>query len=562
MVTKDNQLVASITATEKPLNKIFCEDYLFEIPTYQRPYSWKKEQAIQLLDDISYFALREEELNNIPPYFLGSVVLIKKQTSAFAKVVDGQQRLTTLTILLAALRFVIEDEDLKDEISEYIYQKGKKTKGSSDTYRLKLRDKDNEYFKTNIQKEFGLRYINLDAEITDPQQRIRENAMELVAKLQKIDQERLEKLAIYTIQRCFMVIVATTEEESAFRIFNVLNDRGMQLSHADILKSEILEQIDDEQDLFTAKWEDAEEFLGIDKFKELFSHIRSIFAKKKAETTILSEIRTYAKPTENPKGFISDIIEPYAEIYSCIINQNYASVRNAEKINNKLKWLNRIENTDWIPAVLVYFSKYKSDSNKLLSFIQQLEILTLGMEILGFGINDRMERFSKLVDEIEQNTDVLLSGSIIYFTSEEKDKIRTNLKSNHLYGKRYLKVLLMKIDEYLSGGGAEYEHNVISIEHVLPQSPSHDSVWVTLFNDEERKELTDCIGNLLLLTRRKNSSARNYDFELKKTKYFFKDGVSPFPLTTKVMNYREWNPQVIKDRTIEMSLIAEKILNI
>jgi hypothetical protein len=356
--------------------------------------------------------------------------------------------------------------------------------------------------------------------------------------------------------------VATTEEESACRIFNVLNDRGLQLSHADILKSEILERLNGEQELYTEKWEDAEEFLGIDNFKELFSHIRAIFAKKKAEKSILSEIRTYAKPTENPKGFISDVIEPYAEIYSCILNQNYASVSNAEKINNKLKWLSRIENTDWIPPVLVYFSKYRADSNKLLSFIQQLEILTLGMEILSFGINDRMERFSRLVAQIEQNTDVLATGSIIYFTDDEKDKIRTNLKSNYLYGKRYLKVLLMKIDEYLSGGGAEYEHNVISIEHVLPQNPATTSVWVTLFNEDERKELTNCIGNLLLLTRRKNSSARNYDFELKKTKYFFKDGVSPFPLTTKVMSYTEWTPAVIQQRTDEMSDIAEKLLKL
>jgi len=562
MVTKDNQLVASITAHEKPLNKIFCEDYLFEIPTYQRPYSWKKEQAIQLLDDISYFALRDEELTDIPPYFLGSIVLIKKQTSAFAKVVDGQQRLTTLTILLAALRHVIEDDELKDEISEYIYQKGKKTKGSSDTFRLKLRDKDNDYFKVTIQKESGLQNIDIEAEITDPQKRIRENAMELVAKLQQIDQTSLENLAIYIIQRCFMVIVATTEEESAFRIFNVLNDRGLQLSHADILKSEILERLNGEQELYTEKWEDAEEFLGIDNFKELFSHIRAIFAKKKAEKSILSEIRTYAKPTENPKGFICDIIEPYAEIYSCILNQNYASASNAEKINNKLKWLNRIENTDWIPPVLVYFSKYRADSNKLLSFIHQLEILTLGMEILSFGINDRVERFSKLIAQIEQNTDVLAPGSIIYFSDDEKDKIRISLKSNHLYGKRYLKVLLMKIDEYLSGGGAEYEHNVISIEHVLPQNPSSDSVWVSLFNEDERKEMTNCIGNLLLLTRKKNSSARNYDFELKKTKYFFKDGVSPFPLTTKVMSYAEWTPAVIQQRTAEMSDMVEKLLKL
>lgn len=563
MVSKDNQLVASITATEKPINKIFCEDFLFEIPTYQRPYSWKKEQATQLLDDISYFAYRDDDLYEIPPYFLGSIVLIKKQTSAFSKVVDGQQRLTTLTILLAALRHVIEDNDLKGELSEYIYQKGKKTKGSEDTFRLKLREKDNDYFKSLIQKETGLQNIDLEEEITDPQKRIRENAVELVNMLSSVSQDKLEKLAVYITQRCFMVIVATTEEESAFRIFNVLNDRGMQLSHADILKSEILEKIKkDEQELYTGKWEDAEEFLGIDNFKELFSHIRAIFAKKKAEKSILTEIRTYAKPTENPKSFIKDVIEPYAEIYSNILNQNYASTTYAEKINNKLKWLSRIENTDWIPSVLVYFSKYKSNSELLYRFINQLDILTIGMEILGYGINGRVERFSRIVERIEDGSDIFTPGSDIYFTADEKTTIKNNLLSNHLYGKRYLKVLLMKIDENLSSGSAEYDHEVISIEHVLPQNPDVNSSWVRLFNEEERKELTNSIGNLLLLTRKKNSSARNYDFELKKSKYFFVNGVSPFPLTTTVMNFTEWTPDVIRMRTKEMSEIAEKILDI
>lgn len=120
----------------------------------------------------------------------------------------------------------------------------------------------------------------------------------------------------------------------------------------------------------------------------------------------------------------------------------------------------------------------------------------------------------------------------------------------------------MKIDENLSSGSAEYDHDVISIEHVLPQNPDVNSSWVRLFNEEERKELTNSIGNLLLLTRKKNSSARNYDFELKKSKYFFVNGVSPFPLTTTVMNFTEWTPDVIRMRTKEMSEIAEKILDI
>ena len=98
----------NIHGAEYPIGKVFSNDFVFTIPGYQRPYAWKTEQADALLDDlITYLGDSNEPMEEVNPYFLGSIVLIKGDTPD-AEVVDGQQRLTTLTILLAALRTLVQ----------------------------------------------------------------------------------------------------------------------------------------------------------------------------------------------------------------------------------------------------------------------------------------------------------------------------------------------------------------------------------------------------------------------------------------------------------------------
>ena len=100
----------TIEAREQELKRVFSDDYLFEIPAYQRPYAWTTEQATELLDDLLTAMGNDGEMEEVSPYFLGSIVLIKDAHRALAQVVDGQQRLTTLTILFCALRELSEDD--------------------------------------------------------------------------------------------------------------------------------------------------------------------------------------------------------------------------------------------------------------------------------------------------------------------------------------------------------------------------------------------------------------------------------------------------------------------
>lgn len=110
--------------------------------------------------------------------------------------------------------------------------------------------------------------------------------------------------------------------------------------------------------------------------------------------------------------------------------------------------------------------------------------------------------------------------------------------------------VLLRLDAALSRGEAEYKYPTITVEHVLPQNPASDSEWFKWFSStEERDKYVHRLGNLVLLPYYKNSKAKNYDFETKKEKYFqTKSGVSPFALTTQVLNEKEWRPEVIEKR--------------
>jgi len=114
----------TIEAKEQELKRIFSDGYLFEIPAYQRPYAWTTEQTAELLDDLLTAMDGNVEMEEVSPYFLGSIVLIKDPTRALAEVVDGQQRLTTLTILFCVLRELSDDDGASASLDKYVCERG------------------------------------------------------------------------------------------------------------------------------------------------------------------------------------------------------------------------------------------------------------------------------------------------------------------------------------------------------------------------------------------------------------------------------------------------------
>ena len=544
----------TLTAKEQSLAKIFSDDYVFSIPGYQRPYSWGTEQADELMGDLlAALATAPSQLADAPPYFLGSIVLIKAEAVPHATVVDGQQRLTTLTLLLSAIRAAVQSDELQKDITGCIYERGSLVKGTEARYRLSLRERDREFFRVHVQHEDGLpKLLNINTALPDAQSRMQANARLFAERLSVLTQDELVRLVQFVITRCYLVTVATPDLDSAYRIFGVLNSRGLDLSATDILKAEIVGGIErSHRDHYTQKWEDEEEGLGRESFGELFSHMRMVYSKSKPRGTLLKEFKEHVKPLDAPAKFIDDLLLPMSAAYREISEAAYASVTHAEVVNSRLQWINRIEFKDWVPPALAFVVRHRNEPQAMADFFGELERLTYSMLVRKAGVNERMERFARLTSAVEHEQALLDPESPLQLTAKEQFEVYQAL-DGPLYAThspRALAVLLLRLDALVGDASASYQHETVTVEHVLPQQAAPASEWVSWIPDAgARAHWVHRLGNLALLSRKKNSAASNYDFDTKKAAYFTRNGTCPFPLTTQVLSDAMWTVDVLEQR--------------
>lgn len=544
---------ARIHGSQYPLLKIFSNEFAFKIPPYQRSYRWTTEEAGELLDDLLEALGNKgaEPVEELDPYFLGSIVLIKGEDRAEAEVVDGQQRLTTLTILLAALR-ALGPENFSSGLEEFLYESGNPVAGTENRYRLTVRSRDEAFFKTHVQERGGLdKLIALDPHVlTDPRRAMRENAKLFLDRLGAIDEAARKRLSQFMVQRCFLVAVSTPDLASAYRIFSVLNERGLDLSHSDILKAEIVGRAPaDAEEEYTAKWEDAEDGLGGERFDDLFAHIRMIFAKTKLRGTVLEEFRNaVVEKYSDSRQLIDEVIIPYSEVLAPVLDANYEASSGADEVNRQLRWLNRIDNADWVPPALSFIVQRKPSPAELGTFLVELERLAAYQYIDRVNRTNRIQRYGRLLKEIENGDELSASNSAMELTDAEKTAVKARLDGDVYRGTTRLYVLL-RLDEALSTGAATYDYKTITVEHVLPQTPAGGSAWKQEFDDDAHARWVHRLGNLVLLNRRKNSAAQNFEFDTKKAKYFTgRTGVSPFSLTTQVLSESTWTKATVERR--------------
>lgn len=138
-------MINQISGSEYPLSKIFSSEFEYIIPSYQRPYAWGEEQVKELFDDLLTFY--KDKKNASESYFLGSIVLIKENAQLKkSEVIDGQQRLTTLTIILSLLASKMEVEQQNIIRNKYIWEPGNKFEALEAKPRLTLRKRDTCFF--------------------------------------------------------------------------------------------------------------------------------------------------------------------------------------------------------------------------------------------------------------------------------------------------------------------------------------------------------------------------------------------------------------------------------
>ena len=546
----------TIEAKELQLVSIFSDNYRFEIPDYQRPYAWTTEQTGALLDDFLHAMGDVESVSEAAPYFLGSIVTIKNGLQPQAQIVDGQQRLTTLTILLCVLRELASSDSDRGDTHNYIYAPGRESAGIQGHYRLTVRERDREFFQNNILQMGRLpSLLELPpANLPDSQKRMLENARYLYKALAEREEKLRKILTQFLAQRCYLVVVSASDQNSAYRIFSVLNDRGLDLSPTDILKSDIIGALPENiRSRHTEIWEKIEEDLGRDRFSDLFAHIRMIFMKRRQRETLQEELQNHVLKAVDRIDFIDTVLEPYADAYATVTGASYEGTGGSEEINDYLRHLEELDNFDWIPPAMAVYRRSHRDPDLFLHFVRNLERLAYAMFIMRANVNRRTSRYAAVLRAIDQEEDLYGFSSPLQLSSKEIADVLRALDGPIYSRSRVPRPLLLRLDSLLADRGARYEHSKITIEHVLPRNPERNSQWLRDFPDEEeRGEWTDRLANLVLLSRTKNIRALNYDFVRKKKEYFQRGGVAPFALTTQVLAEDEWTPAVLQRRQREL----------
>ena len=554
----------NLSGADYPLSKIFSSDFEYVIPPYQRPYAWTTDQTSELFEDLHSFYQYEPD----EEYFLGSIVLIKEENKPHAEVIDGQQRLTTLTILLAVLSNKLQGDDRK-ALLQYILEPGNKFEKLESKPRLTVRSRDRDFFASYVQ---GLKFDELfamDEKALENESRlnIKRNSQLLdkyVSEKLGDDVEQIESFTAFLLRKCYLVAVSTPNQKSAFRIFSVMNSRGLDLQPTDIIKADTIGmvELDAQREKYNERWEEMEVELGRSRFNDLFSYIRMIHAKEKAKRSLLEEFREHVLSKGiGPEDLISAVLEPYAEALLIAKNSDYVAVAHAEEVNRYLKWLNRIDNSDWVPTAIEFIKNNKDKPEYMAWFFESLERLAAFMHVCAYNINQRIERYNKVLSALENDHSPTDPINEVELTDDEKYKMLKVLDGDiYELTSRRRNYLILRLDAFISDGGATYDPTILTIEHVLPQTVDKESEWAQWWPVvEERKIWVHRLANLVPLNKRRNSSARNFDFDKKKNAYFLgRKGVSSYALTTQVIGYDQWKPEDLPKRQMELiDILAE-----
>jgi Protein of unknown function DUF262/Protein of unknown function (DUF1524) len=552
--------LSPIEAHERTIGQIFSDAYTFEIPPYQRPYAWEKEQAQELLHDL--LDAMDNTATSGGVYFLGSIVLIKTPNDPQSKVVDGQQRLTTLTILLSILRDLTSNAESKLSRRTYVYQRANPDSGAEDRFRVLLRQRDRAFFQSHIQAPGATDALPDPEMLQGSLKHIAENAVYLRTELAALDEVRRNALVAFIIQRSYLVAVAVPTADAARRIFTVLNARGLDLTATDILKADLLERAgaSHETDL-AIRWETAEQALGRDKFVELFGHLRMIYERDKPRIALEAGFPKFVGPfTGDADHFVSEILERIVDANILLGNSEAIKQQFGPDAAKAVCSLDRIDNKDWVPAALLrLWKRSPGDKAAVAKFLLDLERVAYFLFVTRQDVNYRIARMAAIMDEFDPRPDRADPEEGLSLSAAEEQEFLEELSGAIYLKRRVCKPVMQRLDEALSSGGASYDQ-LVSIEHVLPQTVDGDSEWATLFRDERlRDEWTHRLANLVFLTQRINTRASNWDFVRKKREYFAsEDGTSPFPVTQAVLQTTALNVRRLDGRVIDGPVLQSK----
>ena len=551
--------------TDKCDIKNLFKDFFFLIPNYQRHYVWQADNVNKLLSNIydhSKFqiSLKDEDKEE---YFLGSLVLQKKGKTY--DVLDGQQRLTTLLLIMTVLRDISKDKFNCDKYIKVAKNDFEEIYNDTNRIEFQIRDDIGDFVQKNIYNydenmDIHKKYSEIEQEKNNKNTSKKNMAIalsEIKRFLTELNEIELNNFVKTLLNNVVVIYVSTENQEDAFRMFTVLNSSGVPLSGADILKSMNLGAVENSQrDKYAKKWEDIEKLFGEEDFDRFLSHIRTLIVKQRARGTLLNEFQNIIYNKTSPKLNMGketiSYIEEYANIYSKIIllspiDEN----KNPNMLDNKYKNFIEILNsgfasTDWIPPLLFFYKKYGEEY--LYDFLVKLEKKVLGDVICKEFATKRIDNLNKILSFIEESKSAQEVISNNTFFNVDNETVINTIKNDNIYGKSYDKYLLLKYEYKMQDNSTHIGgYTNISIEHVLPQTPDENSQWCKDFSVDDRDFWTHNIANLILINFRKNSALSNSEFDVKRK--ILKEKIKDkFQGSLEVLNNEQWSVSTLQDR--------------
>lgn len=507
-------------------------DKKYVIPRFQREYSWGEEELETLWKDIIGNIKINHGKVESSDYFIGSLVLAGLDSSETLQVVDGQQRLTSITIFLRVLTEIFDElEEINLANGTYKYIEGKD-------------DDDNSYFK--LQNETSSTYLNfaIQSRKREEERSTKSEEEEKLKFAYTFFKEKLKEKNLKTeiknngeilkyvdllkgirgqVLKFKVIYITVSEIDEAYMIFETLNAKGKDLDSVDLIKNKIFQYVKENSvDYAKERWNSITKKLGEREYKSSMKMFyRHFWIGKYSNATEAKLYEQFNKKInmneESYKNFLNEL-ENSSEYYKKIVSPNETDWRRQEerKIYNSLKFFRDFNIKSVRIALLVLMEKKDKGYIKEEVFFDIIEFLEKFLYIYIVITSSKSSvlenKFSKFARKLNKSLTKNRSKEIINEFKEELLLIKPSYnqfydKFKQLYftnekdkDKKAIRYTLKKIEKYYHKTD-EFSVNDISIEHILPQS--------------ENKEYLGYIGNLIILDNKVNGKLDNLDFEKK-----------------------------------------------
>ena len=545
----------------------------FVIPEYQRPYSWGDDEITTLFDDLWDFSIERKSNDEAKYYFLGCVVSYKENEER--QIIDGQQRLTSLFLLLRAVFARLEKEEKKsDEVNNFMSQimpalwKKDEMTGKVDRSHILLRsevvsDSGNELLRNIL--ETG----QTDPNATDNYSRNYNSFIELYKEKSEGSPTNIFNFILALLKYTILLPIDADNQDTALTIFNTLNNRGLPLSDADIFKSHLYKGLDEaNKKSFIDKWKKLEKEASDynESIQNLFYyHMFYLRAKEKDSKTTTPGVRKFFLE-KNKNRLTSDLMDTFTEslILWKVVNGRQSIESEAWSMNKDicqiLDCLSSYNNEFWKYPVSIFYMEHKDKSDfeeAFLKFLRKLYVMLLTRYLEKPTISAVKGDILKLnVDIINNNHPSFSAGFENKSIESEEDRIAEQKRTDNLIIMPHRNALrmLLKLLAYSNEKQKDLLPGYWEIEHIFPQT--WDSKFFKIDKDEADKTL-EHLGNKLPLEKKLNISASNGYFDKKKEKY----RVSKIATSNDLgkSNIEEWNLDNIREKDTELCEQIKKI---